>query len=389
VSSPTYFNPTSPNRVPSRLIAGMMKYPTKAQHPRENQISEALCWLIDRSDVLAKATIELFLPPARAAEVLAAAGCRVGASTRISLDALPGGKARYYYPDVWLAGAKNSFQLMIEAKVTATEHPVPVRLEYLETTFPKTPVPLPNADGFVNVIQKDAYRLAWSLRPAEVHARFVGLISREGDGVESTTGPVPGIEQTRNVSWRELGNRFAEITDSVEDEARVVLEDFLHALGAHVERLGPPFSLEEASRVVRWGRDVLTLAYRDQDWIPASRPKLGRPGETTDSFGFHIRFLRPGSPTVDVHAFATHPDSDWALVHVAEPAFYLLRHRSADLPFSEWHFGAGRGGYVGWRRYLPFSKLGWRPGEEAPTPADALPEVTRWIRESLEACGLG
>ncbi len=380
--SRTYVDPADPERERPSLIAGLMTYPSAGQQPRENQISEALCWLVDRSRALAEATVALFLTEAQSQQVLAAADGRIGASTRIGLAAPPGAKGPYR-PDIWIAGANRSFQLMIEVKVTASEHWM---------LLPAEGVPAETVVGdsgeVVSVIQKEAYRRAWSLLPAEADARFVGLLSRDVPGLEPS-GPARGIEQARNVTWRELGNRFSAIAESVEPEIRVVLDDFLHALTLHVSRLGPAFTREDASRALAWGTSVLSAAHGDRSWL-RGQPQLTRAEKTKDAFGFHIHFRRPEKPFVDVHAFATHPDGHPSLISVSEPAFYLLIHRDAELEFSGWQRGAGLGRYVGWRLVLPFSQVGWRLGEPAPPVDEVLVErVTTWIRTSLEACGLG
>lgn len=379
--SRTYVDPADPNRERPSLIAGLMKYPAAGQHPLENQVSEALCWLIDRSHVLAEATVALFLTQEQTTRALAAADRCIGASTRISLDA-PSGAKGPYRPDLWIAGANGSFQLMIEVKVRAAEH-------WMQLPAEGVPAGVPDSGEAVNVIQKEAYRRAWSLVSAEADTRFVGLLSRDVIELEPI-GPVGGIERARNVTWRELGNRFSEIADSVEPEIRVVLCDFLHALTLHVSRIGPAFTKEDATHALEWGTTVLRAAHRDRGWLPAGEPDLRPVEKMKDAFGFHIKFRRPGKALVDVHVFATHPDGHPSLITVAEPAFYLLIHRDAELEFSGWQRGAGLGGYVGWRLVRPFSQVGWTPGEPAPPVSDAVVAgVTTWIRESIEACGLG
>ena len=199
---------------------------TRHKSSLENQASEALCWLIDRSPLLARATVELFLTEDEAREVMGEAGSVVGASTRISLRALPGGSAHYYFPDVWVAGAKRSFQLMIEVKVDAELHTMEIDRATLRSECPS--MPLPDGDSpRVTIVQNDAYRLAWSRVEAATDAkrRFVGVLSLEAGG-HSSTGEVVGVGRARNVTWRDLHARFTELVESVDVDVRLVLQDF-------------------------------------------------------------------------------------------------------------------------------------------------------------------
>jgi hypothetical protein len=391
--TPTYRDPADHRRIRPSLIGGLMtEATTHLRHPRENQISEALCWLIDRSAVLAEATVRLFLDEARASEVIDAANGCMGASTRISLNALPGDLTGHnYFPDIWVAGAKRSFQLMIEVKVGAEAHDMRVPFESLARAFPHTSFPDADDQGVVSIVQDDAYRLAWSLVPLEADAarRFVGFLWRD-DGesrAHSTTGLVPGVEQARDVTWLELRNRFAEEADRVEPEIRVILHDFLQALDLHVQRPGPAVPADEAARMLAFGRQLLLAAHGDPSWRPASNPRIGPFRSEKDYAGFHMVF-RPEGMKVDIHVYSTHPDGHLALNNEPEPAVYLLCNRSRNYEanqrfVADWTFGSDRYGYPGFRLVLPFSQLGWAPGSETEVDA-ALPILTTWLRESLD-----
>lgn len=91
------------------LIDGLMRWPTtQALHPQENQFTEALAWLADRSPVFARALVGLFVP-ARDQEFLAAleGNPTIGARTQLTCRAraAPG---RYFPTCRWTGVAAAS-----------------------------------------------------------------------------------------------------------------------------------------------------------------------------------------------------------------------------------------------------------------------------------------
>src|SRR5947208_572316 len=109
-----YTDPLQPRQRPN-LIAGLISTPsTPATQPLENQMTETLAWLIDRSPAFARAFIQLFVMNDVQATA-AAAGCSAfGASTQVRLPKLPG--AGHPRPDLSVCGDGRRFQGLIEVK---------------------------------------------------------------------------------------------------------------------------------------------------------------------------------------------------------------------------------------------------------------------------------
>src|SRR3954468_24009887 len=121
MSVPFYIDPASEEWVQPNLITGLMKNPeTEFVHPLERQVTIVLAWLLHHSPLFATALLRRFF--ARDEEALAALenAPTLGARPWGTLRPLPG--TGHLYPDISVAGAGQSFELLIEAKVDASIH---------------------------------------------------------------------------------------------------------------------------------------------------------------------------------------------------------------------------------------------------------------------------
>ena len=134
------------------LLLGLMSQPTSlSQQPIENQLTEVVAFLLDRSDAFARGFVGL--GDARDGDLrdaVANAG-QIGARTRISLPAPgPSGlpQRTTLFPDLSIDGSNLAFQVLVEAKVDAELH----RTTMSGETFPaarrlRSRVAAPRRDG--------------------------------------------------------------------------------------------------------------------------------------------------------------------------------------------------------------------------------------------------
>ena len=144
--SHVYVDPAGTHYRPPNLIQGLMKYPsTISLAPQENQFTEALAWLIDRSDLFARRFAELFLP----ADVVAQARV-IGTLTQVGLPKASG--SGMVWPDLSVVGSERVFELFVEVKVDASLN------EYTDI------------DGHEVILQPAYYIQAWKLLPPAAQA---------------------------------------------------------------------------------------------------------------------------------------------------------------------------------------------------------------------------
>lgn len=204
-----------------------MSVPAKqGQHQHENQATEILAWLIDRSDVVARAAAGLFLgdlPALRGAE-------RIAARTQVSLPHPAGGTV---FPDLSIEGAGASFQLLVEVKIGA---------ELSES--------LDAGGGAVK--QDDVYRQAWAAMDDDGQAavRAVGTLTRPGG---ASTVDAEAL-RARDVSWSTMRDALAACAADTDAGVRAVLDSFVDAIDVHIA-VAPLDEIEVAS----WLRDHESL----------------------------------------------------------------------------------------------------------------------------------
>jgi hypothetical protein len=113
-----YREPPAPRDRP-RLLARLQRAPRTAYvHPFENQITEALAFLVDHDRGFAEDLVAVLWGSDAADPAPTAA--TIGASTQLTL---PGGElAPHLFPDLSICGGGQRFQLLVEVKVTAEFH---------------------------------------------------------------------------------------------------------------------------------------------------------------------------------------------------------------------------------------------------------------------------
>lgn len=144
-----YRDPSFPRTRPSLVRDLLGLTATTAHHALEDQATTVLAWLIDRSPVIARSVLRLFLGPVGDVEGT------IGAETQVSLPKPGGGALR---PDLSICVSDRAPQLLVEVKV-ASELAV-----YSE---------------FDSLQQDAVYRHLWrSPSPADAEVRAVGTLTR-------------------------------------------------------------------------------------------------------------------------------------------------------------------------------------------------------------------
>ncbi len=214
--SHVYVDPAGTHYRPPNLIQGLMKYPsTISLAPQENQFTEALAWLIDRSDLFARRFAELFLP----ADVVAQARV-IGTLTQVGLPKASG--SGMVWPDLSVVGSERVFELFVEVKVDASLN------EYTDI------------DGHEVILQPAYYIQAWKLLPPAAQA----LVRRVGTLTNGLTVP-SGDDEWRapDVSWRQIRDTLCTLLDDgLEPNVVDVARDYVHAIDARILKVSslPP-----------------------------------------------------------------------------------------------------------------------------------------------------
>jgi hypothetical protein len=163
ITWPVYSDPAG--RPPPSLLAGLMSQrATQAQHPIENQFSEALGFLIARwPNFAANFAVRCSQENDRQLQASVAAVDVIGARTRLSLPVLhfDGVKRGFVFPDLSIEGSHRTFQILLEVKVDADLHHAVV-------------------DGR-KLLQPDAYAAAWRrlIDPSPARTRRVCILTRD------------------------------------------------------------------------------------------------------------------------------------------------------------------------------------------------------------------
>ena len=211
----------------SSLLGGLMSQPTtQAQHPIENQFSEVLAFLVDRSQPFGAAVARLCGDERddQLADAITMAES-IGARTQLSLPvAKPANDSRrgFLFPDVSIEGSGRCFQILLEVKVDAELHRAEV--------------------GGVSLPQPDAYAAAWRRvkDPAPARVRRVCTLTRDKlDLAESD--PM----RSSSVTWAQVAQLIAdqEAASMIPADIRLVADEFRAAIGDWI--LPPAVSAEE------------------------------------------------------------------------------------------------------------------------------------------------
>ena len=231
-----YIDPAGPRYRPPNLVERLMRIPSRRAHaPHENQITETLAWLLDRSPTLARRFAELFFEGDDDATAALARAKHFGTRTQLSLSVPDRGTT--VFPDLSLAGDERTFELLVEVKVDADPH----AFEAEEGTW---------------LLQPDWYAQAWDVRPEASQAaiRRVGTLTRGFSFPVLEASPTRG----RDVTWTEVETMFGSCLGELEPDVAAVASDFLDVVRRRI--LGIGNELPEPGYVdalLTGGRDLL------------------------------------------------------------------------------------------------------------------------------------
>lgn len=198
-----YQDPTAPGRIRPNLMAELLGQPAWEQHHQlENQASIVLAWLIDRSPVIARRLIDLWLE-----DPDLPAGSAIGARDQVSFPS----KRR---PDISIDVGDRALQLLIEVKVGAQ---------------------LADHSG---VPQDQAYRDEWQeMTVGEAEVRAVGTLTRDPEAYDLPNKVSLPDFRARDVSWSELKSALLDVVngDEVDSALAVVVRSFCDAIDLHID----------------------------------------------------------------------------------------------------------------------------------------------------------
>jgi hypothetical protein len=307
-----------------------MRQPSTAkQSPQENQFTESLAWLLNRSPGFARGFCRLFFKRDVDAERALAQATVIGARTQVSLPH----EQTTLFPDLNVTGEVGTFDLLVEVKTGADPNQYEVGTETL--------------------LQPEMYIAAWR-QTGGVQAK----LRRVGTLTPGYTFPA-AVDELRaaDVTFLEVYELLNELRkgSQLESEVALVADDFaealdlrvlhLHAdLPAHAAELlqsafGLVQSVSEAVASALGGAVRPTRINRNSHYVgayihasapdcvefsmwvfatPAGAPynRYLRP----DNVGIGIEFKEPGQPAQRLAAggFTKHPD----LAGYAEPRLY-------------------------------------------------------------------
>lgn len=208
---------------------------THLQQPVENQLSETVAWLLDRSDALARRFATCLVGDDDAAVAAIERAVAIGANSQVPLPPLPGtGSPR---PDLAIVGSDRSFQVLVEVKVDASEHVYVI-------------------DG-VPVAQTSVYIRSWrdATNPhTEAKVRKVATLTREVSTVYE-----PDRMRGATVTWAEFEAVLGEQIERGEMESSVaaVATDLREVLKARI--LGTVVDAAKLAELQSWGRPLVAL----------------------------------------------------------------------------------------------------------------------------------
>ena len=340
---------------------------TLTQTPEENQLSEALAWLLDRSRMFAHRFAELFFEPESEVVQLLQDVDVFGAQARISLPPLPG--TGVLFPDLSLCGSSRSFQLLVEVKVDAGYHTHP---------HPQTPgTPL---------LQPDAYIEAWkqlSDTAGEARIRAVGTLTRGDDRSSERDDPM----RARDVTWEELRSLLSELVDTevLEPSVALIAGDLTEAIDSRVlgrTRLPPQ---EELDTFLAWAQQLIpALSAKIAEWaVPRKHVS-----SATEFVGTYVDLVAPDGIAVELWIFANPTGGRYNLPGLPDSLGVRLAAKNAGgglgqltpgrIAAGGFRFVRDNDKWKDYRVYLPLM-VGTDPKAGAADAADA-------IRNALASC---
>ena len=210
-----YKEPDSASR--ANLFDNLKKQPrTISVHPKENQFTEVLAWLLDNSLEGARGFAALFIEGDVEA-ITALNSCDV-LSSRTQLKLRRKGSSRLF-PDLSIEGEHKKFHLLVEVKVESEE-------SVYETEGDSR-------------LQADEYASVWNeyTPTREAVVRRVGTLTKEG-----SSGSDGSVLRAANVTWHQV-KAWADDLTNVEPELALVTRN----LSAAITKIVYPQSLLTAT----------------------------------------------------------------------------------------------------------------------------------------------
>ena len=361
-----YVDPRDPHYARPNLVERLMRYPSRrGLTPHENQITEALAWLLDRSPELARSFAGLFF--AGDAEALRAldGATTFGTRTQLSMP-VPGG-TRHVYPDLSLVGDARSFELLVEVKVDAAPHTFEEKGEWLS--------------------QPDMYVRAWDARPTITQAelRRVATLTRDFAFPRVQGSATRG----RDVRWDEVVDVVSSCLEEgmVKPSAVEVAQDFLTVVRTRVLSEGselPPLAHVEAL-LDEWREVVLDIGRRLRECLPVEgATKCVRKKDYQGTYfwlrtpdGHDVQFWVTALPAGGRYNVRGHPDC--LNFRIMDGADELTDERllAGGFRYLEDH--------AGWRRY----HIDWplrSKGGHIDDPSGAAETATAHFVDALRTC---
>jgi hypothetical protein len=198
------------------LLAGLMTQPTThAQHPLENQFSEALSFLISRWPKFA-ASFAARCGDENDRQLRASvdAAKSIGARTRLSLPvrhSANGAKRGFLFPDISIEGSDRTFQVLLEVKIDAEPHYAVV--------------------GGIKLLQPDAYASAWRrlINPSPARTRRVCTLTRDRLDLNGAD-PMRGA----SITWADVSGLLERAQQSAPPELALIAAELGRAIVDHI-----------------------------------------------------------------------------------------------------------------------------------------------------------
>ena len=361
------------------LVRGLMSLPsTASKTPTENQLTEVLAWLLEKSPILARRFVALAV-----GDLLTIQNCGwlhsdlgtedggtfrgVRVWTQRSVPSLPGDPAPCYYPDLWITGGEaRKFLLVVEVKVDATFHEMILNADAAMSGLPTPPLLGPQADGAIHLLQPDAYLFALAQARPEFDDVLLTTLSRHAD-VPIAYSRVGAVDRLPNLSWRAVIADFDAARPSVEPGVALVLDDYLDALRAIVQppSVKPPVGAGLPEEFAAVAYQVIDALRSDLHWLPAEA-QVGwvTSPQGAGYVGFHIK--APGAShvsVIDVHLRITYPGAKYSFPEATATSVDLVitKAENVGLPtdaFPSWRFGKDTAGYAAYYQHLPLGPDG-------------------------------
>lgn len=357
----------TPGGVHRNLLATMISASSRTSLRLEDQLTEALAWILDRDQRLAVRVMGLFVAGDAEATALVEQAERVGVSTQVRLPPLPDRPGSHLRPDLSLTLDDRELQLLVEVKAGADFN-------------------LYEVAGGTTIDQVTAYIAAWQSLGGETEARVrkVGSLTPEGIGPRTTE--VSSL-RANDVGWLDLVDLLRN--ESVESEVRAVAGDVADTIDF---RFGSPdvssAFLDGASRLALSIADSLVAVMSDSS---RSNDSVFRPSHEHGHAGGYVNFTTRSGVAEKIWLLVTAPGASYAPVG-STTAFWLCFSNDhppaaetlAGLASPDWaRTTRDKAGYAMNRMCLEFDPV--RVEADFPT---LLEECREWALATVRESGL-